>query len=189
MNAITVIANGHCQLSNCPDTPIFRACYTVNTRAQFPLQIFFVALRPCLEKTGLFSEWVLVLWSKHFQNYGPQWFWVDFSPFYCVLNLTPCRYCIFVKFLLLFVRQDLGLFISPGAGISWSWQCCTLQKYFSSFQQISMILWPHQDKKLWRHQKSRCCCSTVSQFLQHDKEFQSVTFCDISLFMGQTTIF
>lgn len=121
MNAITEIANDHCQLSSAQGalyTNIWGLLCAKYLGSVCPSG-FFPELRPCLENSGLFSEWVLLFFSKHFQNQGLQCFFrLIFPLFYCGLNLTPCRHCISVKFPLHCVRQDLGLFISPGTGFS-----------------------------------------------------------------------
>lgn len=109
----------------------------------------------CDPSTSKTRAWMLLGWFS--------------SPFYCVLNLTPCRHCISVKFPQLCVRQDLGLFISPGA------DSAALCRSTSAVSNKYPWSFDHTNTKNYEDIKNPDVAAPVSQFLQH-KPFHSVTF-------------
>lgn len=103
MNAITVIANDHCQLSNCSggigNTNICHLLYgkyqgSVSPSDFFPSAEAMPGEHQVVCRVG--AAFVIQALPKS----GPTMLFglIFFPLFYCVLNLTPCRPCISVKF-------------------------------------------------------------------------------------------
>lgn len=82
-------------------TPIFVTCYMANIRAQFPLRIFFPSAEAMPGEHQVVCRVGAAFVIQALPKSGPTML-LGWSPppppLYCVLNLTPCRPCISVKF-------------------------------------------------------------------------------------------